>query len=130
MKTTEKLTVQQVYEDIKAGLQGLAKALQMPAKHVYKIFVRQRKITGWLYLIPCILPPPLIFCAIYFTNYSIKKEGWEYIENGAGMAIFFMVFSVIASIAAIVTLIQGLQYILNPEYEAIMDVSKLIKRKK
>lgn len=39
---TESLTFAKVYDDVKAGISGLAVALKAPAEHVYEVLVKQQ----------------------------------------------------------------------------------------
>ncbi len=127
---TTGLSWKTVYNDAKEGITGLAKALKVPADHVYKILVKQQIIKaitefiGWF----CI---PLVLSIIgyrisrkykFFTEETIKEsEGASAFLGGiaAGVPLLFLFFGCDWSI-----IIGGL---INPEYGAIQDIWKFVK---
>lgn len=66
---TAKLTFNRVYNDVKGGIEGLAKALKTGAEHVYSVLVRQQVVKA----ITAILVLTAFLIIFSLANYSMTR---------------------------------------------------------
>lgn len=134
---TAKLIVTKVYNDVKAGLQGLAGGLKVGVSHVYEVLVKQQAIYSVSYLI--ILTTIFLFTIFFwrkffkiYNRFAIKDDALynddldDHFITSGGLAIaiiltivFLIVLGCLAS-----NIITGL---FNPEYGAIKDIIDFVK---
>lgn len=107
-----------IYNDAKAGIQGLASALKVGAEHVYLVLVKQQLVYSICWLISWIL---IIIVLTYFIKFA--KHVWKEDDEG-GLVVSFVI-----GICLIVWLSINLCHIdnmvtgfVNPEYGAIMEI--------
>lgn len=122
-------------------LESYAKALQVPAEHLYKVLVKQQVTQAYMWLTVLILS--IIFLLI--IGFSINKSTWgdpSYYNNENkdsrywnghawnGYATFIIIFGILFLITFIPTLcniqkiVTGLS---NPEYGAINELLQILK---
>lgn len=115
-----KLSVKQVYEDAKVGIQKLVENLGGPAKHIYSVYTYQHRVEGVSFICAAIFC--LIFGLILFRS-NLKNADWSL----GNLCVFLVVIGVLLFIAGIISTIiffggDGLTKIINPEYFAIKDI--------
>ncbi len=125
LKDTTDLTIREVYEDVKGGLNGLALALEAPAEHVYDVLVKEQKITAITYLIMLIFIYVLSIILCSITRYAYVKDWDDDIIQWFGVpGIILLIVAIIVSFVAGPEIISGF---VNPEYDAIKDILTVIK---
>ena len=104
-------------------LDELGKKLSGPAEQVWEILIKQAiiygiaDIVGGLLLIGLVLIPVIIF--------KVKKIELEDIGEGLMLAYGLASFSLLIWAGALI--IFGTIYIVNPEYQAIRELIKVVK---
>lgn len=131
--STEQLTMLKVYEDVKAGISGLATALKAPAEHVYMILIKQQYVKAWVGVMTVLLTLIFIGLSIKFA-YNIEDwEGGTAFEGKSASSIgFFIAFTVLSILFILITTVGGypaeiIQGFVNPEYGAIKDIIEFVK---
>ena len=128
-----KLTVKEVYEDIKAGITGLATALKTPAEHVYAVLCKQQIVKAVIGIFMFLMLLIFIICSLKYGSFV---EDWEYGTVKDGRPEFSAAVSVIFGILGIIFMLvffignyhlDILQGFINPEYGAIKDIANFIK---
>ena len=126
------LTFNKVYEDAKAGIVGLAKALKQPAIHIYGILVKQQVVNSITYIFFFIL-------TIVFTILSlnwIRNAKWgdsDICEEedcwnvNATLGLIFGIISFVLIIVSICNIQNMIMGFVNPEYGAIKDILNFVK---
>ena len=130
---TEQLTMLKVYEDVKAGISGLATALKAPAEHVYMILIKQQYVKAWVGVMMVLLT--LIFiglCIKFAYNIEDWENGISFEGKSASSIGFFIVFTVLSILFIVITIVGGypadiIQGFVNPEYGAIKDIIDFVK---
>lgn len=114
-----------VYEDARAGLIGLAKALKVGVEHVYVVLVRQqlvKSITGTF-----IIGLLVLFAVLFFTNLKKAEEAGRdsyYIKA----AIFgFLSFVFLLYVLMSGTIPEVVTGFVNPEYGAMESIFNFVK---
>lgn len=137
IKDSATLTATKIYEDMKAGINGLAKSLKEPAEHIYNVMIKQQIVNSITYIILIFLAVILIFILIKIAAKNInktmnKEHNWH--KDSWGDHASIMVPLIIGIILSIVTIIGSLSIIsnittglLNPEYGAMKDILSFIK---
>ncbi len=120
------LSVKQVYNDIKAGLTGLAGALKVGSEHVYEVLCKQQYVSSIVNI--CILIVGIILLLISLKTW---KWGIKHLKESDWYSIFPPTIITILSIGCIGgqinhfdTTITGF---INPEYGAMMQIKDFIK---
>lgn len=106
------------------AIKGLAIALEVPAKHVYKILIKQQLIYSIGWILVFVVGITASFFLIKFVKYAIEQN-WD--ETAIIMSVFLGGGCVALMIASIMNFDVILTGIINPEYGAIQEISKLIK---
>lgn len=126
------LTALMVYNDFKAGIQGLAQSLKEPAEHVYSVLIKQQYVKAWIGV-------ALLFITIVFILISIKlllfnKNSYIYgeIDDVSAGGVIGIIIGIISLVLLLTFLIGGyftdiLQGFINPEYGAIRDIVNFIR---
>ena len=131
--STEQLTMLKVYEDVKAGISGLAASLKAPAEHVYMILIKQQYVKAWIGVIMVFLTLLFIGLAIKFAyNIADWEEGIAFEDKFPSSIGFFTVFTILSILFLLSTLFGGyasdmIQGFINPEYGAIKDIIDFVK---
>ncbi len=105
------------------ALKGLAAALEVPAKHVYAILVKQQMVYAIGYLI-------LIIAGIFIVGSCIGLASYADSNNYEFLCVSSFIFGVVGAIMLIVGMClipEILTGFVNPEYGAIKDIANLIK---
>lgn len=121
------LTVKQVYEDVKVGIQQLGQKLEGPAKHAYGVYTYQHRAEGVAFA--CITVFVLSIGSITLFR-NLKKAGWDDTDwdRYSTFSIVGIVITFIGLILTITFFADGsFTQIINPEYHAIQDILKTIK---
>lgn len=127
------LTTMKVYEDVKAGLSGLAEGLKTTAEHVYVILVKQQVVNGFVGLFILIT---LITFTIITLNYSNNIKDWDDLEVYEGKnkasGVICITFGILSLFILSAFLIGGysgdiLTGFINPEYGAIKEIMSFVK---
>jgi len=136
---TSKITAKLIYDDAKAGIQGLAQALKAPAEHVYYILVRQQIVKSIvntiIFLIICSLT--IFFGVRFWVNQrrTITKDDEWHGDSWDDHATIILsgMFFLVGLIACMVLIGEGAQETItgfvNPEYGAIKDIFDFVKGK-
>lgn len=131
--STEQLTMLKVYEDVKAGINGLAASLKAPAEHVYMILIKQQYVKAWIGVIMVFLTILFIGLAIKFAyNIADWEDGTAFEGKSPSSIGFFTVFTILSILFLVATMISGyptdiIQGFINPEYGAIKDIIDFVK---
>lgn len=126
---SSKVTFTKVYNDVKAGVSGLASALKVGAEHVYQVLIKQqvvKAITWCIILITC-----FISC-IYWFKACKSTERWYSSADEAPTGIgVIRVFQIIISGVFLCVSLLNVDLIItgfiNPEYGALKEVMEFIK---
>ena len=127
------ITINKVYEDMKSGLTGLAKAMKAPVEHVYGILVRQQIVQALSY---CIFPFFSLILALLLAS-VVKKSKWadstytsdenEYLNKYAGMTIALAIFLFVTIFGTFINFEDIVSGLVNPEYGAIKEIIEFVK---
>jgi hypothetical protein len=141
---TSKLT-HRIYDDLTAGLRGIASALKVGVEHVYIILVKQQIVKAVVNLLIILTLIVLFIIAINLFRHGlvddkvIYKErhntlsGFDAEDWGAPTWIPFItsIIVVIIFIPMAIFSVEGIVTgFINPEYGAIMDIIEFVKPKK
>lgn len=115
-----------VYEDARAGLIGLAKALRVGVEHVYVVLVRQqlvKSITGTF-----IIGILILFAVLFFTNLKKAEETDREVYQ-----IKAAIFGILGGAFLLYVLMSGtipevVTGYVNPEYGAMESIFDFVKR--
>jgi hypothetical protein len=115
-----------VYEDARAGLIGLAKALRVGVEHVYVVLVRQqlvKSITGTF-----IIGLLVLFAVLFFTNLKKAEE-----TGRDSYHIKAAIFGILGGAFLLYVLMSGtipevVTGYVNPEYGAMESIFDFVKR--
>jgi hypothetical protein len=126
------LTFNKVYEDAKAGIVGLAKALKQPAIHIYNILVKQQIVNSITYLFFFILTIVLTILSINWMRNAKWGDGDTCEEEdcwniNATLGLIFGIISFVLIIVSICNIQNMVMGFVNPEYGAIKDIMNFIK---
>ncbi len=127
-----KLTAKMVYDDTKAGIIGLAKALKSPVEHVYKVLVTQQVVEAITDLIMLILGSIFFFTGIKASK-SAEKWWWEKssYDNGPTMLGIMrcaqLVIGTGFTIYGLCNIGNIVGGFVNPEYGAIKDIFEFVR---
>lgn len=102
------------------AINGIAKSLQVPAEHVYKILVKQQVVNATTWLISDLLIT-FITIILWISWIKDKKER----DNWWGIPVILSCITLLFYICNIDIIVSG--YI-NPEYGAIKEIMNLIKQ--
>ncbi len=120
---TTKLTVNKVYSDVKAGMQGLGSALKVGAEHVYHVLAKKQLVDSITTLIIYIIGSIVILLVLRLTIFLNNKE--EDIATGLGiLLIFITTIFIIYFACSINNCVMGF---VNPEYGAIKEIINFVK---
>lgn len=113
------------------AVKPLADKIGEGAAHLYTIYVRQAYIEGVTFLSVGIPSALLIMgVSIVFFNFG-KKIPQDYAGDMKDSAIFLYFVSAILFITGFIVLIvcatNGIQYLLNPEYQAVQNIINTVK---
>jgi hypothetical protein len=97
----------------------LAEKLKQPAEHVYGILVKQSLVQGWSIFVAFIIAT-ILFVIVFIG--AIKN--WANAEETFGF--LSIILGVCWLIAIVILISDGLPRLLNPEYEAIQQILKLL----
>lgn len=110
---------------VTATVIALAQVLKQPAEHVYAVMVKKQIISG----ISMLGFPLLLIICLMIISVNLKKSKWD--ENNwntkATVIVVCMVFGVISLIATMLCFTDILQCLFNPEYNAIIEITNMIK---
>lgn len=124
-----KVTWSQVYQDFKGALSGAADALKTGSEHVYQILVRQQVVNSISLLLVIVLLSIASYFAYKFVNRENIKDGLEDVEPGAVFAVIGVVALICGTVAfAALNATSIITGFVNPEYGAMQDIMKFIKR--
>lgn len=117
---TAKLTLGKVYSDVKAGINGLAQSLKVPATHVYGVMVKQQTVSAitWLIVDIFLFLVALFFAIVWGIDKSEDKNEWW------GVPVVFFCIFLIFIFFNLSDIIGGL---INPEYGAIKEIISFVK---
>ena len=117
----EDKTVELLADKVDTAITTLSSKLGVAADHFYPILVKQQIISGWISLSWSIL---WLSCALILSFIAING-----IKNEAdGDAVGWFVFiAILMAVAAVIMFSGGLLSVLNPEYYALLEVTRLIK---
>jgi len=130
---SSKITAKLIYDDAKAGIQGLAKALKAPAEHVYYILIKQQIVKSIVDLVFILVSTVLIFLMIKgwkFINESYKNNKID--EDNPGPVIMGVIISLAIIIFFFSSVADGYEMVtgfVNPEYGAMKDIFDFVKGK-
>lgn len=126
-----KLTAKMVYDDAKAGIIGLAKALKSPVEHVYKVLVMQQVVKAITYLIVLIIGLSFFFIALKGSKNTEEKwhtGGYDPSPTVTGIMrwaqIVLGIISICAGVSSLQDIVAGF---VNPEYGAIKDIFEFVR---
>jgi len=134
----------EIYDDFKAGIEGLASALKVGATHVYEVLVKQQFVYSIIYLITY-----LLFLITIIALYRITKSTYRahrilcgYKDSEAGspdiadsakgiLSVILTVVAIIMFIMLIVVIENTIESVVtgfvNPEYGAMKDIINFTK---
>lgn len=122
-----KLTVKQVYNDVKAGFDKLVTNLQGPAKYTYESYVSQYKIHGWATFIGYMVP---LLTLLILVLISFRKGKWKNYEPenkwAVGQIVSLILFCGL-TLAFILSIGTVFTEMFNPQYHAIQEIIKTLK---
>lgn len=124
---TTKLTANKVYEDVKEGFYKLVNTLEGPAKHTYRVYVRQQLVTGLATGIMLLIP---LLISIFLVLKSFKKGVWKDSDPVNKWAIGQIICTILMCGLLLATIFSAgdiVSKITNPEYNAIQDIVETIK---
>lgn len=148
LSDTSKLTVFKVYNDVKAGISGLAAGLKVGATHVYEVLIKQQTVISITYLLLIILLFICTFigykvtkstylghrklCEITSENKGYKDAFYDLDESPKGpLSVVLSILTAGCFITGIVTLSVNFNTIvtgfINPEYGAMKDIINFIR---
>lgn len=115
-----------VTERVSAGVAALSKSLEVPAKHVYRVMVKQQIVASITWLIMLVAGLFGLFTGISFWNIGTEKSrDSDAVENvTGGIMIVASVIMTAFGIFNIETIVSG---IVNPEYNAIIEIMDFLK---
>ena len=128
---TTKLTLGKVYSDVKAGINGLAQSLKVPATHVYTVMIKQqttRAISDLIF--------DIVFIALSFILYFAGMKMWrllsvkktDELESACIMTFIFCVVSTLIAVCSFWSDYSGIVTgFVNPEYGAIKEIISFVK---
>lgn len=133
---TSQVTYNKVYNDVKAGLTGLAAGLKVTATHVYEVLVKQQVVNAIIGLISVILLSIITIVLWIKFNINIKRtetDGDKWYRDDLddhfgliGLMIIAIIFTVVTLIIFGVNINSIITGFCNPEYGAIKDISNFI----
>lgn len=115
-----------VTERVSAGVAALSKSLEVPAKHVYRVMVKQQIVTSITWLIVLVVGLFGLSTGISLWNTGTEKSrDSDAVENiMGGIMIAVSIIMTIFGILNIETIVSG---IVNPEYNAIIEIMNFLK---
>ena len=116
-----------LYDGAKSAISDLAKALEVPATHVYEILVRQQVVHSVSLL--CLLIFSLIMC-VFSTILGLKKyTDWLFFENRdiSPYILIPIIFGLIFGVILFFGTEEIVAGLINPEYGAMKEVVGWIK---
>jgi hypothetical protein len=127
-----KVTFSTVYNDVKAGLAGLASSLKVGVEHVYKVLVRQQYVKAITYSLLSLIG---LIGIMYAINTGIKTASLDKDDRKNNNLIGFgWLRTVVIGVMSIVLFICGAIYLdqivtgfVNPEYGAIKEIIDFVK---
>lgn len=128
-----KLTISEVYEDVKAGITGLSAALKTPAEHVYTVLCKQQVVKAFVGIFMFLLLILFPIISLRYGSFVVDWEDGEVKENKPSFsAIISIIFGILSIIFIIIFFVGGyhldiIQGFVNPEYGAIKDIVDFIK---
>lgn len=128
-----KLTVREVYEDVKAGITGLAAALKTPAEHVYTVLCKQQVVKAFVGIFMFLITILCLVTCLRYGSFVVDWEDGEVKENKPSFsAIISTIFGILSIIFIIIFFVGSyhldiIQGFVNPEYGAIKDIVDFIK---
>lgn len=127
---TSKLTVKQVYTDVKEGFTKLVNNLEGPAKHVYGVYVKQHRTKGvsiGLATLFALIIGIITFSIVYRKN----SKDFEDSNASDGQWVVTILSTIVMLVSVGFTIGyfagDGFMKIINPEYYAIQDIIKAFK---
>lgn len=126
---SSKLTVSKVYNDVKAGISGLASALKVRAEHVYEVMVRQQVVESITNITKYLIFGIIIWVCFRLVFKHLKKDPHNDLEDAEAGVPFFIgiIFLIIWVIIFISTINETVTGFVNPEYGAIKAIINFIK---
>lgn len=128
---TAKLTLTKVYADVKAGINGLAQSLKVPASHVYNIMVKQQitqSISNLIFVLVFILLSIILYKVGMKTYklYNVKKD-----EDLISITIITFILCAVSTLFSVGSFWSDYSSIVtgftNPEYGAIKEIISFVK---
>ncbi len=116
--------VDYVVDKVESSINGLATALEVPAKHVYEILVKQQVVIAWTSILTIILVSFLLVTSIYFL---ITVPSWDKPSVQAVVSMIAAAFLLIGLLIELGNVSLILTGFINPEYGAIQDIANMIK---
>jgi TRAP-type C4-dicarboxylate transport system permease small subunit len=123
-----KVTMTQVYNDVKDALSGMADALKVGAEHVYQILVKQQIVNSITLILCYVLFAFVAYFSFKLVFKAVAKGKEEDSYEPWNMLFIIPTIITISSIVFFSTTIQScVTGFLNPEYGAIMEIKSFIK---
>lgn len=120
-------TFKMIYSDIKEAISGLAEGLNVGAKHVYTVLVKQQLVNSFTNLL--ILGISLFLIFSFLKSYK-SEEIWETHDNPTGLGIYRILQGLIGLtlfIFFVANISETITGLINPEYGAMENIIELIK---
>lgn len=132
---TTKLTLGKVYSDVKAGLNGLAQSLKVPASHVYSVMIRQQvaqSISDLIFFIAFIILSITLYKIGMKTMSKIDDKKDKETDGGyIGITVVSFLLCGFTTIVCICSFWHDYSSIVtgftNPEYGAIKEIISFVK---
>lgn len=117
---TAKLTLGKVYSDVKAGINGLAQSLKVPATHVYSVMIKQQTVGAitWLIVDIFLFLVALFFIIVWTLDKKDDRNEWW------GVPVVFIIIFLIFIFFNLSNIVGGF---VNPEYGAIKEIISFVK---
>lgn len=122
--------IEKISGNVWQALEELAKALEVPATHIYRVIIRQQTVKAITELIVWFLMPFIItLMAFYWTVKKWKLYTQETIddtEGGSLTALFLIVIPVVFMVFGCdwSLIVTGF---VNPEFGALTDITEMVQ---
>lgn len=115
--------VDEIYDRTEQAIASMAQALEVPAKHVYSIAVKQQKINAFTYLFVFVLS--IVFFQLCMTMWKKHEQIERSYDDESLEAIFAIIFGGISFMMFfifVLSLDDTFTGLFNPEYGAINNI--------
>ncbi len=116
---------EKIYNDVSSAIAVLSQKLGVAAEHVYGVLVRQQVAEGIFSLVAIALCIIGIFIASKFAKYGLSI--YEKHEDTAFLIVIIAGAGIIIMLSASIFNTSGVLKIVNPEYYAIQEITKMVK---